>query len=95
MSDNICVCALMLRLVAGDVDGKFKQFFAKVQGILKKTGPFEVKLTLYSVNDCCNCLLTVDSRCCFVLDHFSLAHWSAGSSGRNMWRGDRKVSNCL
>lgn len=29
-------------LVAGDVEGNIKQLFSKVQGILKKNGPFEV-----------------------------------------------------
>jgi hypothetical protein len=29
------------RLVAGDVEGNFKQLFTRIEGILKKSGPFE------------------------------------------------------
>ena len=33
---------LTCRLVAGDVDGNFKQLFNRIETILKKSGPFEV-----------------------------------------------------
>ena len=45
--------------MAGDVEGNIKQLFTKVQGILKKNGPFEVlvnqlatidKYMLFSIN---------------------------------------------
>ena len=48
-------------LVAGDVEGNIKQLFSKVQGILKKNGPFEVhwgpaalilKCTLFRTDTC-------------------------------------------
>ena len=38
----VCVCSL----VAGDVDGNFKQLFTRVQTIVKKNGPFEVSVVL-------------------------------------------------
>ena len=32
-------------LVAGDVEGRFKQLFIKVQNVLKKSGEFDVSLS--------------------------------------------------
>ena len=42
---SICYFSVC-RLVAGDVEGNIKQLFSKVQGILKKNGPFEVHATI-------------------------------------------------
>jgi hypothetical protein len=36
--------------VAGDVEGNIKQLFSKVQGILKKNGPFEVHSVIQILN---------------------------------------------
>lgn len=33
---------LACSLVAGDVEGNIKQLFTRIEGILKKSGPFEV-----------------------------------------------------
>lgn len=33
---------LVCSLVAGDVEGNIKQLFTRIEGILKKSGPFEV-----------------------------------------------------
>lgn len=37
-----CMSMVACRLVAGDVAGNIKQLFTRIEGILKKSGPFEV-----------------------------------------------------
>lgn len=42
---TVLIQVLSLSLVGGDVKGKLKQFFTRVDGVHRKNGPFEVSGT--------------------------------------------------
>ena len=95
---HACVCVCVCSLVAGDVEGNFKQLFTRVQTIVKKNGPFEVSVVLDHAACCSGTAqslpplvlslssLPTPSSCCCVWVRSSLVRQSASSNGRRLLR---------